>query len=581
MLFHESQLKEFLLDTDLISKSELLEAEKKALGGNISLAGCLLSSGKISDDDLRRVIAHVAGIPFISLKNQDISFETISLIPEPVGRVHNVVAYRQNGRDIEVALLSLDDLPDISFLEDKEGLQILPRLTDRTSITAALLQYQKYLKTHFGEDLEREISLIKEKGEGEDDSSLESKKIINDLSAVRFTETLLRHALKARASDVHIDPTEKGIEIRYRINGVLRDAIRLPKEAIPFLVSRIKTLSHLDMVSSLPQDGRFQIRLEKESVGVRVSVVPVYYGEKIVLRLLGESSRGFSLESLGFHGEGLEKVHHALHNPKGLILISGPKESGKTTVLYTFLDLLNIPEKSVVTLEDPIEYHLPRIHQTEVNKKNGFTVSVGLPALLKQDPDVIMVSEIDSSETLALLMGSVQTGRLVLSSLTASDAVHGLEHLLKISHDPLSVSFLTRLVVSGRVLRKLHPVREKYFLSSDDLKHFGKVIDLKKVLSLLKKEGVVSSDAQWSIIPFYRPQSTSEAPDGYQGHVAVFETLLVTDSLRGLLIKGASFKELQGQAVKEGMITLIEEGIYRAVRGETSLEEVFRVIHGI
>ncbi|MDP3958415.1 MAG: ATPase, T2SS/T4P/T4SS family, partial [bacterium] len=361
----EEQLKKFVKDSGLVTSTDIGKAEKKAKETNVPLGETLVSDGKISEDDLRRMEAYVLGIPFVSLKNEKLDFEVLSLIPEPIARNHNIVAYRKNATELEVAMLDTDHLSAIDFEKKKTGLRILPRLTDTESVKSSLVQYSRTLKAEFDDIIEKEAAALKREGdEAVPESEKELKRLAEDLPIVRIVDTLLSHAVMEDASDIHIEPEEADVIVRYRIDGILRDAMVLPKVAGPGITARIKVLSNLKLDEKrLPQDGRFKIEKDGERISFRVSTLPTYYGEKTVMRLLRESVSGFTLEGLGFHGEDLERIHKALNQTTGMLLATGPTGSGKTTTLYTMLDILNTPDVNISTIEDPIEYQMKRINQ--------------------------------------------------------------------------------------------------------------------------------------------------------------------------------------------------------------------------
>src|SRR3989338_1120990 len=369
MLVQESKLKKFIVDSGLANRSEILTAEKEAEKAGGSIGDVLIKQGKISADDLRRVQAYIIGIPFVDLKGQKIDFTVLSLIPEPIARKHNVIAFRRTDQGLEVAMLDVDDLEAIAFVRKKVGVRILPRLTDQESIKSALLQYQKSLKAEFGDLLQQDAQSIKMLADDDENPATEKdlKKLAEDLPVVRIVDTLLNHAIIQGASDIHIEPMENQLLVRYRIDGILHDAMVLPRDSAPGITARIKVLSNLKLEEKrLPQDGRFKIEFNNEKVSFRVSTLPTHHGEKTVMRLLREASGGFSLESLGFHGAGLEALHNAMKQRVGMLLVTGPTGSGKTTTLYTALDILNTPDVNISTIEDPIEYQMQRINQPQV-----------------------------------------------------------------------------------------------------------------------------------------------------------------------------------------------------------------------
>jgi type IV pilus assembly protein PilB len=581
MLIQESKLKKFILDSSLVTRAEVMAAEKDAEkeGGNIG--DVLVRQGKISPDDLRRVQAYILGIPFVDLKDQKIDFSVLSLIPEPIARKHNIIAFRKTDSGLEIAILDVDDLEAIDFVRKKVGTRILTRLTDQESIKGALLQYQKSLKAEFGDIIQQEAQSIKMLSEDEEGFASEKdlKKLAEDLPVVRIVDTLLNHAIIQNASDIHIEPMENQLLVRYRIDGILHDAMVLPRDSAPGITARIKVLSNLKLDEKrLPQDGRFKIQLNNEKVSFRVSTLPTHHGEKTVMRLLRESSGGFSLESLGFHGQGLEALHEATKQRVGMILVTGPTGSGKTTTLYTVLDILNTPDVNISTIEDPIEYQMPRINQTQVKPEIGLTFAMGLRSLLRQDPDIIMVGEIRDGETASLGINAALTGHLVLSTLHTNSAAGTLPRFTDMGAEPFLIISTVNVIIGQRLVRKLCGQKEKYTLSKGEIDALGKKANLPRVLAALKEEGIVAKDGTWETIPFYKPKSSPECEEGYKGRIGIHEVLKMSTAIRELTIASSPAEKIEEQARKEGMLTMLEDGIFQAAQGLTSIEEIFRVV---
>lgn len=581
MYVDAKQLKLFLLDSGLISREQMDSAEKEANEQQTTLAEALVSQGVISDDNVRRAEAYILGIPFVNLKGQKIEIDVLSLIPEPIARKHHIVAFRQVDDKLEVAMLDTGDLGAIDFVKKKVGFKILPRLTDSDSIKSALLQYHKSLKAEFGDIIRKAVSNIKDLPEGVEgeQGAFELKKLAEDLPVVRIVETLLNHAIIQNASDVHIEPMEEELLIRYRIDGILHDAMTLPKTAGSAITARIKVLAGLKLDEKrLPQDGRFKMIVGEQKTAFRVSLLPTYFGEKTVMRLLKESSQGFTLEGLGFHGESLERVHGATREHTGLILVTGPTGSGKTTTLYTVLDILNTSEVNISTIEDPIEYQVPRINQTQVNPDIGFTFSDGLRSLVRQDPDIIMVGEIRDNETASLAVNAALTGHLVLSTLHTNSAAATVPRLLDMGVEPFLLVSTLQVVVAQRLVRQLCTAKEKRTLTSDELDRLATQADMDMILAALKDEKIIDPKDTWKNVPFYRPKSSPECETGYQGRRGIHEVLRVSPAIKELVIAGATSDAIEEQARKEGMMTMIEDGIFKAVRGDTTIQEVLRVI---
>jgi len=581
MTIKDEQLKEFLLDAGLVSRKDLDDAGKKAEKKQVSLGEILVSEGSLSEDDLRRSEAYILGIPFVDLKDQRIDFPVLSLIPEPIARKHNIVAFKKTPSTLEVAMLDTENLSAIEFIKKKVGLKILPRLTDKESIKSALLQYKKSLEAEFDDIIHKEAFSMKTISEGgdEDVSEKELKELAEDLPVVKIVDTLLNHAIIQGASDIHIEPLENQVLVRYRIDGILHDAMTLPKSVSSGITARIKVLSNLKLDEKrLPQDGRFKIETADQKVSFRVSILPTYYGEKTVMRLLRDSAANFSLELLGFHGEALERIHEAMRQKTGMILTTGPTGSGKTTTLYTLLDILNTPEVNISTVEDPIEYQMSRVNQTQVKPQIGFTFSAGLRSLVRQDPDIIMVGEIRDSETASLAVNAALTGHLVLSTLHTNSAAGAVSRLVDMEVEPFLIVSTVEVVIAQRLVRKLCTGREKYFLKDADVESLKKKVNMDKVLDALKNEKIVKKDATWGKIPFYHPKKTQECEDGYEGRLGIYEVLRVSPAIKELVIKNETSDAIQQQAEKEEMMTMIEDGIFKAAQGVTTIEEVLRVI---
>tara|TARA_B100002051_G_scaffold273287_1_gene311756 strand:- start:12956 stop:14704 length:1749 start_codon:yes stop_codon:yes gene_type:complete len=581
MRIQDDQLKRFILDAGLITKADIAEAEKIAKEEKRTLSEALISHGHMTEDDMRRVESYVLGIPFVSLKEMKIDFETLTLIPEPVARTHNIIAYKKSEDTLEVAMLDTADLPAIDFVKKKVGLKIQPRLTDTESMRGALRMYQKNLKDEFGDLIMKDASELKVLNEeGEEVSEKELKKMAEDLPVVRIVDTLLRHAIIQGASDIHIEPMEEEVLVRYRIDGILNDAMKLPKIADSSIVARLKVLSNLKLDQKrLPQDGRFKMEMDGQKVAFRVSMLPTFYGEKVVMRLLRENRSGFSLEGIGFHGTTLDRIHRATRATTGIILVTGPTGSGKSTTLYTILDLLNTPEVNISTIEDPIEYQMPRVNQSQVKPDIGFTFAAGLRSLMRQDPDVIMVGEIRDEETASLAINAALTGHLVLATIHTNSASGTIARLTDMGAESFLLTSTLRVAIGQRLVRKLADDKLPYILTKAEKDELGEKVNLDLVLAALKEEKVVNDDATWNDVPFYHPKEKGETEDGYNGRMGIHEVLEVSPGIREMVMAEKTGEELQEQARKEGMLTMIEDGIFKAAQGLTSIEEVLRVIN--
>ena len=572
------RLRSFILDAGLITNVQFDKALKKAKKTKKRVEDVLIAESLIGQDDLTRLHAYILGVVFVDLEKETIPPDVLKIIPEPIARSHNIVAFKKEGQNLEVAMLDPEDLRTIEFIKKKANLKILPRLTTDKSIKNVLRQYQKTLEAEFGDIIKKEavgIKPIKEEAEKKEDL----RKVAEELPVIRIVDTLLKHAVLQRASDIHIEPTEKEVIVRYRIDGILHDAMVLPKLVSSGIVARIKVLSSLKLDEHrLPQDGRFKIETGEYKYSIRVSVLPTFNGEKIVMRLLSETSKAFNLEALGLRGEALEEVHHSLKKPVGMILVTGPTGSGKTTTLYAMMEILNTPGVNISTVEDPIEYRMPRINQTQVNTKIGLTFASGLRSLVRQDPDIIMVGEIRDKETAGLAINASLTGHLVLSTLHTTNAAGAIPRLVDMKAEPFLISSTLSMIIGQRLVRRLFSENEKYFLKAPELKNLANYCDLDKMLKVLKEEKIVKAKDTFKSIPFYRPKVTKECPEGYQKRIGIFEILNITETIKELIVKQGTTDQIQEQAKKEGMRTMIEDGFVKAVQGITSLEEVLRVV---
>jgi len=589
MKVEPQQLKAFLLDAGLVTTEQMEAARKKAASNKQKLEDVLVLEGLITQEELIKLEAYILGIPFVSLEKEIVSIEILKLIPEPIARSNNIVAFRKNGQNLEVAMLDPEDLRTIEFIKKTSNLKILPRLATPEGIKHVLQQYQKTLEAEFGEIITREVQglgvkmedgsirSVKDEEKGGDKEDL--LKVAEELPVIKIVDTLMKHAILQRASDIHIEPLEKEIIVRYRIDGILHDAMTLPKQAASGIVARIKVLSNLKLDEHrLPQDGRFKIETEDYKYSVRVSILPVFDGEKIVMRLLSESAKTLTLEGLGFRGEALERIQSGLRKPIGMILITGPTGSGKTTTLYTMMEILNSPGVNISTVEDPVEYRMPRINQTQVNAKIGLTFANGLRSLLRQDPNVIMVGEIRDKETASLAINAALTGHLVLSTLHTNDASGAIPRLVDMEVEPFLISSTVELIVAQRLVRRLKKDREPYTLDDPEIDNLRKYCDPDRIVEIMRNERIIKPKDTLKTIQFYRPKITKEEPEGYSGRAGIYEALQVTETIKEMIIKGASADQIQIQARKEGMTSMIEDGFIKAAQGVTSLEEVLRVI---
>lgn len=579
MRIEMEQLKMFLIDSSILPKEQVEEAVKEAKSAEKDLGTLLLEKKLVKEAELQRMYAYILGIPFVDLSKEAVPIEVLQVVPELIAKKYNIVSFQKTGSDLKVAMLNPEDLQTIDFIKKKTGLRIIPCLTTRESIQTALKQYERSLKAEFGDILTDDI---KDESK-EQEENLEA--VAAGLPIIRIVDTLLKHAILESASDIHIEPEEKEVHVRYRIDGVLHEAMTLPKDVAQGIVARIKVLSNLKLDEHrLPQDGRFKIEKEEYKIAFRVSILPVFDGEKIVMRLLDESSKGLTLEKMGLHPHALEVVQREINKPNGMILVTGPTGSGKTTTLYTVMDILNTPEVNVSTVEDPVEYRMPRVNQTQVQPKIGMTFAAALRSLLRQDPDIIMVGEIRDQETLEIAMHAAMTGHLVLSTLHTNSAAATLPRMLDMGAEPFLIASTVNVVIAQRLVRRLCvECRKEYKLDKKEIDSLSKSYDIDEILEWLQKDPsgkkYLKDTKTWEDVPLYKAIGCDQCGgEGYRGRQGIYEVLEMDTEVRKLVTEeGTTTEMIDAQAKKNGMGTMVEDGFLKIIQGVTSLEEVMRV----
>ncbi len=573
MYIKDQRLHDFLRDSNLISQDELAAAYKTSRTSARSLADVLLEQSLIDAISLQKVRATILGIPFVDLAGQKIDLDVLRVIPEAVAKKHHIVAFARTPSELRVAMSDPEDLQIIDFIRKKTGLRIVPCLSSAEGIDEALVQYNKSLQAEFSDLITADAAAV--------NTQENLAKIAEDLPVVRIVDTLLKHAVLQSASDIHIEPEEKDVIVRYRIDGILHDAMTLPKAALRGIVARIKVLANLKLDEHrLPQDGRFKIEQDGKKIALRVSILPVFDGEKVVMRLLDESSKGLTLEAIGLTGRDLDIVHQNIARPNGMILVTGPTGSGKTTTLYTILDILNQPTVNISTVEDPVEYRMERINQTQVQAKIGMTFAAALRALLRQDPDIIMVGEIRDQETLEVAMHAAMTGHLVLSTLHTNSAAGAIPRMVDMGAETFLIASTLNVVIAQRLVRRLCTAcRAPVPLAQDAVHSLNRIINLEETLARLKKQKRIADDVDSAHISLYRAVGCDRCGGtGYKGRVGIFEVLEMTQEIEEATLHAETTDTITTIArEKNGMTLMIEDGLAKALAGLTTIEEVLRV----
>ena len=550
MLSNE-QLEKILKQADIMPAEEFSKFLKEAGKSGRKIENYLIEKKIVTASTLYESAAKYFKVPFIDLKNQVIRKDILMNIPEPIASAQQIVAFAVEGKKIKIACLDPENMEIFEFIKKKTELELKIYLTTPESFDEVLKQYHKSLKAEFKELADENL----------DPSSANLKKLAENLPIVRIVDTLLEYAIFENASDIHIEPEEKDILARYRIDGILKTVMTLPKNVQPGIIARIKILANLKVDEHrLPQDGRFKVNAKDYKVSLRVSIIPTFDGEKIVMRLLNEKAQILTLEQLGFQPSALESIKRNISKPHGMILVTGPTGSGKTTTLYTVLNILNTPEVNIITIEDPIEYRMPHVNQSQVNPKIGYTFATGLRSFLRQDPNIIMVGEIRDQETAKIATHAAMTGHLVLSSLHTNDAVTTLPRLSDMGVPAFLVASTTNIIIAQRLVRKICPnCIQSYKLDKLMIKELTKQLDVENIMQTMQNKRIIA-DAKRGLesLLFYRGAGCKQCSNsGYKGRIGIYEALEVTDEMSELILRKEPPAVLKKQAEKQSILTII------------------------
>ena len=554
-----AKLRELLVVSGYIAAADFEAAAKEADDKKRDLASMLVDKDLIKDEQLGEIIAEAFGWTFLSLSKERMDDEVVQLIPELVAKAQGVVAIGRTPEGVRVAMIHPDDLEARHLIEKRLGEKVIPYYVTRRDLENALDRYRPSLKDAFSELL----------GKMQDTSLSHEQR---DEMVVNMVDMLLRYAYQNKASDVHLEPLSDESICRFRIDGVLHDVLRFPRELFELILTRIKILSRLPTDEHRSaQDGRFQFTVEDEAADVRVSIVPVSHGENVVMRILSANSRQFGLSDLGLSDADLVKVREAIKKPHGMALVTGPTGSGKTTTVYAVLKILNTRGVNIATIEDPVEYDIQGVSQIQVNPKTNLTFAKGLRAIVRQDPDIIMVGEIRDEETASIAVNSAMTGHLVLSTLHANDAATTLPRLLDMGIEPFLLASTVNVAIAQRLVRKIcESCRTSYTISSEEKKLIGS----EPVLN----ESLRKESKNLSTMRLYRGLGCKVCGQtGYHGRIGIFEVLEITENIRPLIIDRASSDVIMQTARRHGMTTLLEDGVGKVLNGITTLAEVVRV----
>ncbi len=574
----QAKLTALLVSEGLVSADVIAAAEKESTDAAKPLIMLLTEQGVVDDELLTHAIAQVSGVPYVNLSNTLIEQSVLGLLPEDIAERFMAVPLAEVQNRLAVAMIDANNVQAVDYLANRIQRPLKVFMASEAGVRHVLDQYRT------------DLSGVNEAAAASEEESQESrnsnvKTIVQDSPISKALSTILEYAVKTRASDIHIEPLEKALKIRCRVDGVLREIMQLPKSIEPALVSRIKILSNLKIDEHrIPQDGQFAVSVSGKEVDLRIAISPVVWGEQVVIRLLDKSGNSFDLEQMGYAGRGLRAIRKGIKRPNGMILTSGPTGSGKSTSLYALIKEIKDDSVNIVTLEDPVEYKMDGVNQIQVNADVGLTFASGLRSILRQDPDVVMVGEIRDSETANLAVQAALTGHLVFSTLHTNSAAGVLPRLLDMGIEPFLIASTVNTIIGQRLVRRVATKRDAYQSNPVETQNL-----LATVGHLLPKTtaevAAISEDLGYKDLPLagqnaytlVKGKDTPQSPRGYSGRAGLYEVMDVNEDIQNLIVKRSTSAEIQRLAVAQGMVTMRQDGYLKSLQGLTTLEEVNRV----
>jgi type IV pilus assembly protein PilB len=591
----QKQVEDSLVEAGALTAEQLKQLKEKASKEGKPFLSLLSTEAKISDEILTKAIAQATRVPYVNLSNARIEPEILELLPQEVAERYMAVPLGEMQNRLVVAMLDADNVQAVDFLSNKIGRPLKVYAASEAGIRQVLHQYQANLSKQVVSDMSNiggtpaEIAAIAaaapDSKEGKAQASNNIKTIVQDSPISKALSTILDYAAKNGASDVHIEPLQDGLKIRCRIDGILREILRLPKSTEPPLVSRIKILANLKIDEHrIPQDGEFSIQAAGREIDLRIAISPTVWGEQVVIRLLDKTGTSLKLEDMGYYGRALRTIRDGIKGSNGMILTSGPTGSGKSTSLYALLQEVKSDAINIVTLEDPVEYKMPGINQIQVNADVGLTFANGLRSILRQDPDVVMVGEIRDKETAELAVQAALTGHLVFSTLHTNSAAGILPRLLDMGIEPFLIASTVRTVIGQRLVRRIGGNKETYESDKVETESIHKTVG--HLLPKTKDEvAKFAADLGYETLPLANQNAYTltkgkdgpEAPGGYKGRMGIYEVFNITPPVQELILKRATSADIQKAAEAQGMVTMREDGYLKALAGHTTLTEINRV----
>ncbi|HVS58654.1 MAG TPA: GspE/PulE family protein [Candidatus Saccharimonadales bacterium] len=598
MRISDALVEKLLKKTGKVTDEQMASLREQETSEKKPLQDLVVKNNLLSEKELTEAYAAEIDAPYVELNPREIDHEVLKSIPERIAHQYHAVVFKVDDKGIKhVAMEDPDDIPAINFLQKQLGTDIKVYITTHTLIEQALDLYRGNISNELTKVIAGDQEAVAE------DEEVDEEDVAEDSPIAQTVNLIIEYGIKAGASDIHIEPREDFVLVRYRIDGMLREANKLPRKVLGSLVSRIKILSNLKIDEHrAPQDGRFKIQAGGNVYALRVSTLPIVDGEKVVMRILNESSKAAAFEELGFWGEALKTLQHAIVQPHGMVLVTGPTGSGKSTTLFSVLSMLNTPGVNISTVEDPVEYRIPGVNQTQVNPVAGMTFQNGLRALLRQDPNIIMVGEIRDGETAELGVQAALTGHLVFSTLHTNNAATCLPRLLDMGVEPFLIASTIRAVIGQRLVRRLCPdCRESFSPDDATLKKLSEAFHLDesgamahvhqldqealeggigKSSKAKSKEDVELGTTESSIKTLWKAHEdgcNSCGHSGYKGRIGVYEVLSNNENIQKLIMSDGTSEALQESAIKDGMVTMQMDGFIKALRGQTTIEEILRV----
>ncbi len=588
----QKQVEDKLIADGLISAEKLKEVTESAKSAGTPLFSVLVHEGYITNEALTKTVAAVTKVPYVNLLNARVESRILDLLPRDIAERYMAVPLGEMQKRLVVAMLDADNVQAVDFLANKIGRPLKVYTASEEGIRNIIQQYDATIRSDVGNEFDAVTKELEENTSvttaqtTPNDSSKKIATIVQDSPISKVLNTIMDYAAKNRASDIHIEPLEKELKIRCRVDGVMREVLKLPKATEAPLVSRIKILSNLKIDEHrVPQDGQFTVHAAGKDIDLRIAISPVVWGEQVVIRLLDKTGTSLKLEDMGYRGRALRTIRNGLERPNGMILTSGPTGSGKSTSLYALLNEIKSDSINIVTLEDPVEYKMGGINQIQVNADVGLTFASGLRSILRQDPDVVMVGEIRDKETATLAVQAALTGHLVFSTLHTNSAAGILPRLLDMGIEPFLIASTVHTVIGQRLVRRIGSEKVETYQSDP-----AETQAIRETLAQLlpdKKEDIakVSEDLGYETLPLkaenaytlYKGTDAPATPGGYKGRMGLYEVFEVTEEIQDLIIKRSTSAEIQKMAQSQGMITMREDGYLKALAGYTTLTEVNRV----